>query len=297
MVSFFSLVSAQDKCLDSSTVFCSGFEEGTINNINKKWGSPYAGSQVVADAGPFNSSGNHVGHFVTSAPAPYILPTIDAKVYFRWYMKWDANYSFSEPNHAGGGFAVGSPNSWGSSGVQPTGADFGFAWLQPWTSDGKLAFYTYSKGMYMDLPWGDGIPCSPGSNCKTEQQEKNPLPTMLNNKWYCLEIMMDVGTPSSNWASANGSLNLWIDGVEYGPWKVWWRTVNTMKISRFGFMYYFHDGSTGLNAYVDDVIVSKKYIGPGNRVGIADGPAKILLSSFQNENTAIGVVDIFGKKI
>jgi hypothetical protein len=138
---------------------------------------------------------------------------------------------------------------------------------------GRLNFYTYYRGMYMDCAdpngscWGDHFPCMVGPNYCTKAPIRVPPPyppVMQPDRWYCLEIMLDGGTPTPTQAGADGIQNFWVDGFEIGPWTgLWHRTTATgMDVNLFSLGLYLpnpHDPAIGLR--YDNVVVSKNRIG------------------------------------
>jgi hypothetical protein len=98
---------------------------------------------------------------------------------------------------------------------------------------------------------------------------------MQPDVWYCLEIMLDGGTPTPTQAGANGIQNFWVDGVEIGPWTdLWHRTTATgMDVNLFSLALYLpnpHDPGIGLR--YDNVVVSTNQIGCVGTVVSAPGP-------------------------
>jgi hypothetical protein len=78
-----------------------------------------------------------------------------------------------------------------------------------------------------------------------------------------LEQLIDTGTPVSVASQANGVLDIWLDGVELGPWKnMWWRTSASLKVNFLWLYVYNHDGTHSVEGMlIDDVVVSTSPIG------------------------------------
>lgn len=267
-------VSPEAICSQTTSIFCDGFESGTFSLWDDYDGNPAPWNTTVANVGPINLAGNHVALMRVpegrgGTDLTKVLPSQHDKLYVRWYMKWEAGYDFAAPNH-GSGFHAGNRNLQGHSDDRPTGADWFSAWLEP--QRGRLNLYVYYRGMYQDCQnpdgqcWGDHFPCylDEGTNyCKKPQHREHTLPPLLvADKWYCVEMMMDGGTPTSTEAGANGAMNLWIDNTEYGPWNdLWFRTTSALKISLLQLGIFHHGEHSVAGAMYDNVVVSKNRVG------------------------------------
>jgi len=100
---------------------------------------------------------------------------------------------------------------------------------------------------------------------------------MTTGRWYCIETMIDLGTPTPTMSGANGVLDTWLDGVHHGPntcgsWPaqcggIWFRTCSDLKIRYVDIMSTSSGRQPlGTGIYYDDVVVSTQPIGPGTRV-------------------------------
>jgi hypothetical protein len=198
-----------------------------------------------------------------------ILPSSYDKLYARWYQKWEADYDFSVLNH-GGGFHAGDRNLMGQSDRRPDGTDWFSSWFEPdaghaATQNGRGKFYSYYRGMYQQCPgqtpgpqagcWGDSFP-TPQERAYIQPPQYQP------NRWYCIEIMLDAGTPVASQAQANGSQTFWVDGVQYGPWtNMWFRTSPNLKIGILWLSLFHHDTHSVGGTIFDDVVVSTTRVG------------------------------------
>lgn len=274
------LLAGETECsaMKPGWVFCSGFEEGNKNIWDDFDGNPDSQNILVADGGPFGRTGNVVMRFIApsggggGADLVKVLPSTYDKLYARWYIKWEAGYDFNANNH-GGGLHAGSRDYLGRSNFRPTGSDWFSAWIEPDPRLHKLFSYTYYRGMYMDCTdpngscWGDHIPCmlDEGTNYCTKAQHRETVvpPTMQADRWYCVEMMVDGGAPSTTQAGATGVLDFWIDGVEIGPWNnMWFRTTSNLKIGILWLNLYFHDSNHSQSGVrYDDVVASTQRIG------------------------------------
>jgi hypothetical protein len=267
-------------CSDTHTLFCSQFEEGSLSIWDDYDGNPAPGNAIVQDPGPLGYAQNHVNRLRVATGSggdtdlvKVFTPT--NRVYMRWYQQWEPGYNWAARNH-GTGLHGGDRNLLGHSGDRPTGSDFFDSWIEP--NDGKLTLYTYYRGMYQDCAdpagscWGDRFPCFADTGqayCTRAKDRPRIMPPVLNTgQWYCIEIMLDPGTPVSSDALADGQLDFWIDGIEYGPWtNLWFRTTSTLKTDVMWLNLYHHDGThSAAGVLQDNVVLSTQ------RIGCLDGP-------------------------
>lgn len=257
-------------------VFCSGFEEGN-KNIWDDWdGNPDSTNQLITDSGPFNLQNNTVMRIIApstsrgGADIIKVLPDSYDKLYMRWYMKWENGYDFSVMNHVGGGMGAGDRSRLGQSNYKPDGTWF-WSLMEVNRETQIFNAYTYSRGMYMDCAidgqcYGDLFPCTldEGSNycTKPEYREQVNQDIIISDKWYCIEKMIDSGTPTLNSTDANGVLDFWIDDKHVGPWeKIWFRTTPETKINTIWLNVFFHGDHLPAGVQYDNLVVSTKRIG------------------------------------
>jgi len=292
-----SLVYSQE----NGIVFTSGFEEGNKSIWDDSDPNPDSTNLLIEDPGPFNKEGNHVMRLRVppgrgGADLVKVLPASYDKLYARWYMMWEPGYDFNARNH-GGGLHAGDRNNLGRSNYQPLGNDWFSTWIEP--AESKLNLYTYYRGMYMDCSnpqgqcWGDHFPCwfDEGEHfCdKPEHRETIMPPVMENGRWYCIEIMLDAGTPVQSDSEADGVANFWIDGIEYGPFRhLWLRTTSDLKISILWLSLFHHSEHSVEGILLDEVVVSTEKIGCGQ-------PQSIENESIENNYKIIP--DYFNKTI
>lgn len=273
------LLAGVDECgtMKAGWVFCSGFEEGNKDIWDDFDGNPDSQNLLTPNGGPFNRNGNVVMRFLVppgrgGADLVKVLPSSYDKLYARWYIKWEAGYDFNAPNH-GSGLHAGDRNFLGRSDFRPTGSDWFSAYIEPNPNLHKLYSYTYYRGMYMDCAdpngscWGDHFPCmlDEGTNRCTKPQHRETVipPTLQADRWYCVEMMIDAGTPTTTQTTANGVLDFWVDGLEIGPWNnLWFRTTSNLKITILWLNLFHHDSQhSAAGAMYDDVVVSTQRIG------------------------------------
>ena len=263
---------------DGEIVFCTDFEEGNLDMWDDWDGNPPPGNLVLADPGPHNKEGNHVMRFRVapgrgSADLVKVLPKKYDKLYARWYVYWEPGYDFDARNHGGGLFA-GERSFLGQSDNRPDGSNFATSWFEVNPRVHRPFLYTYYRGMYQDCAnpnggcWGDGFPCLADdgqtfcTNAGHRPTSAKTPPVLTTGKWYRVEIMMDMGNAVTNAAGATGVLNMWIDGVEYGPWeKLWFRNTNDLQLSILWMQLFHHEDHSEEGMLIDDIIVSDAPIG------------------------------------
>jgi len=115
-------------CSASTTVFCTGFEEGNFSLWDDYDGNPSSTNINLADPGPLNLPDNHITRMRVpagrgGADLTKVFSQQYDKLYVRYYQKWEPGYLFSTPNH-GNGLHAGDRNIAGRSDFRPTGADW-----------------------------------------------------------------------------------------------------------------------------------------------------------------------------
>jgi len=289
-----------DDLVCQGAVFCSGFEEGNKDIWDDYDANDDSTNLLMTDPGPCNDPQNTVMRFRAlpgrgGADLVKVLPTQHDKLYARWYQKWEQGYDFSANNH-GGGLHAGARNNLGRSDYRPQGNDWFSTWLEPGAGTGELAgrhnLYSYYRGMYIDCAnpqgqcWGDHFPCmiddGPYWCEKPEHREHTMTPVLEDDRWYCLEIMLDGGTPVTSDAQADGVQNFWIDGIEYGPFEhLWHRTTPNLKITILWLSMWHHDDHSVEGVMMDNVVVSE------NRIGCLGAPAPVTCSSVDTNSNGI----------
>jgi hypothetical protein len=280
---------AVDECTQSrpAWIFCSGFEEGNLDIWDDYDDNPPSTNAIIAHPGPFGLDGNHVMRLTVPAGSGgadlvKVLPTAHDRLYARWYILWEPGYDFSAPNH-GGGLHAGDRGLLGVSGYRPTGTDRFSAIVDVGIWDHRPIIYAYYPGMYQDCYdpegqcWGDHFPCTmdegQGYCTNPAHRETTPLPVLETGRWYCVEILMDGGTPTSSPLGADGVLDIWIDGVEYGPWTgLWMRSTPDLKVTILWLSVYFHGAHSTAGILLDNVVVSTAAIGLADGLTGVDDP-------------------------
>ena len=295
-----SLGASVDECTNMKPgwVFCSGFEEGSKAIWDDYDGNPDSSNLIISDQGPFTLVGNHVMKFIIppgrgGADLVKVLPGSWDRIYARWYIKFEPGFDFTAGNH-GSGLNAGDRNYIGVSGNRPSGADWFSAWLQYDYLPGnphQLYAYTYYRGMYQDCSnpvgscFGDSFPCVYGPSYCTKSQhlaQTTPVPVVADT-WYCVEMMMDAGTPTPTSVGADGQLGAWLNGQQLFLYTdLWLRTTSALKLQNLWLNMFF--GGTHANAGVqfDNVVVSTQPIGcafGGSGTSVPSAPTNLRLVS------------------
>jgi hypothetical protein len=266
----------------TGTVFCEDFE-GTNpkTHFDDYDGNPDTENLVVTDNGPSGDPSNK--EIRLRVPAGQggvsdllkVLPAAYDKLYARWYFKYEPGFNFSVGNH-GGGLAAGNRSYVGRSGIRPNGDDYAGFYIQYQENTANPYAYSYYRGMYQDCSdpngscWGDSLPCvfDNGAFYCTKQQDRPSvtLPTLVAGQWYCVEEMVDMGTPSADGQSANGRLTLWLDSNQLvDNQNLWLRTTASLKIQNIWMSLFFGDGThSTVGELIDNLVVSTQRIGCGS---------------------------------
>jgi len=185
------------------------------------------------------------------------------EIYFRYYLRFADDW-----NPAGGGKLPGISGTYGRAGWggRPSSGRNGWSarGLFKKQADGKtpVGFYCYHadmKGQY-------------GSNWIWETEKRGLLE---NNRWYCIEQYAKMNTPGKN----DGVLRAWVDGKPaFEKTDIRMRDIDTLKIEAVWLNVYLGGtwtSRTEHHLYIDDVVVARKYIGPGKAHPVVSGsPAK-----------------------
>jgi len=261
-----------DECAEAAEewLFCDDFESGGT------WDGSVTDPPVIEHPGPSDADDNRVAQLrVPAGPGGMglwkKLPERD-RLYARWYVQWEPGHDISARHHGPGG--LGADTAWytGRSGIRPDGDEYFVSTLEPRTTAPYVLYaYTYYRGMYMDCAdpngrcWGDHFPCyaSPRYCTRPEYLPTVEQAGVETGLWYCLEQMIDAGTPSADGGDTDGQLDFWIDGLEIGPWTdLWWRTVPTLKVNILWlFLYHHDDAHSAEGLLLDNVVVSESRIG------------------------------------
>lgn len=284
----------------AGTVFCEDFEGSNPKaNFDDYDGNPDTENQVVATAGPAGDLANKAIRLRVpteqggGADLIKVLSANYDQLYARWFFMYEPGFNFNAPNH-GGGLAAGDRNLVGSSGNRPAGNDYAGFFMQYQENTNRPYAYSYYRGMYQDCSnpqgncWGDSLPCvydSGASYCKQPQHRPSvPLPNLVEGQWYCVEQMVDMGTPTATGQGADGRLTIWLDSNLLGDFQdLWIRTSADLRIHYLWLSLFHHDGThSAAGELVDNVVVSTQPIGCGTtEPGILNPPRNLRITGEQ----------------
>jgi hypothetical protein len=189
----------------------------------------------------------------------WLLPGYD-KLFLRFYVNFAKDFDSGGGMHWIGvaGFKADDPRSMlGHAGQKPDGTDRFSASLDPVPVEGipppgKLAFYNYWSEMKRSADgryWGNFF------------FPETPF-FIERGKWYCVEIMVKANDPGMK----NGEQVLWVDGVkvmQFGGFR--WRDDGTLKLNFISLGLYIGYCEHDCTYWIDDMVVSTDYIGPGKK--------------------------------
>ena len=265
-------------------IFCEDFEGGDLSAWDPQTPSK-KGSLKIVEQPSVTTARNHVlqlrvnpGRGGIGLNKTITSGTYD-RLYARWYQKYEPGFDFSARNH-GHGFHAGDRWKKGVAGMRPQGDDYFTVQLEYETATRTQVprpfIYAYYRGMYMDCRdpkgqcWGDHLPCMIEQRyCR--QQAHRPVampPVLTDDRWYCIELMVDAGDAVQQQSTANGELNFWVDGQSYGPWEnMWFRTSDAITITQFWLGLFHHSKHAEQGIRYDNVVISRSRVGCGPAPG------------------------------
>jgi hypothetical protein len=181
------------------------------------------------------------------------------EAYFRYHLRLADNWT---PVRDGGklpGFA----GTYGIAGWGMRRADGTNGW------SARGAFMRHDATAEPDSPWR-----AIGTYAYTASNEGNsgqvwgwnlgPTGRLTKNRWYSIEQYLKLNTPGQT----DGVYRAWVDGqLAFERTDLHWRDVTTLKIESV-WLNVFHGGTArtdrDLTLYMDNLVVARSYIGPGN---------------------------------
>lgn len=260
-----------------SVLFAENFEESSIDEmINTNW--IYSANRARMSFSPDKpqNSGGTKSLYISGGWADMyrqLLPGYDT-LYVRYYTKMDPSCVGIHHWPFLGGHNPPTTFPWPRAGEKPVGNERFSTAIEPMGTDWRWDFYVYWKDM---RPANDGMYW--GNNFTLNMD----IPAN-RGEWVCVEWMVKMNTPVT---ASNGELAMWINGEKKlalgqgfpmgrwaggGSWTTQcrtcepfggfqWRTTTDLKINYF-WLEHFVDTDPGCEAWFDDVVISKKYIGP-----------------------------------
>ena len=293
-----------------AVVFAENFEEGTLEDVAKRWGeaSNKEGKvQTLSDTVPPGSPGerslqmtgtlgeNSGGHLFTTWK-----PGLDT-AFLRFYTRFAEDHGYEHHFVELGGYNPPTPWPNPKAGSRPNGDDRISVFIDPvgwygrYPPPGVWNLYTYWHQMKASADnnyWG---------NCL---QPAKPVP-VPRGRWQCVELMVKLNSAAEK---DDGELALWIDGAlaihvatgtRHGPWSgmgfqvvesggrtlpgLNLRTSTALTINHLWLEHYVDPGAQESNkvanpnplnrVWFDDVVVATEYIGPLVPASPAEGSA------------------------
>lgn len=264
---------------DPAVVFTESFDEGSLDEVISNWEEAQWPENMSFSSDVPESSGGQSSLHANGVAALYrrLLPGFD-ELYFRFYVKIDP--ACVQIHHWPwlGGRNPPTEYPFPQAGLQPNGDDRFSTGVEPMAADLAWDFYTYWKDMGCGpdgMCWGNTFNRQNGGNTGSEF-------VVEKGKWTSVELMVKMNQPAS---AHNGEQAFWIDGElkshvkpgqPIGTW-VWdkfvpdpagepfpgfqWRTVDELVIN-YVWLEHFVDTDPTCQAWFDDVVVAKEYIGP-----------------------------------
>lgn len=260
--------------VDDAVVFCTDFEEGDLDIWDDIDGNIDVENVLTSDPGPRGADDNHVMRLrippgAATVDLVKLLPGFYDRLYMRWYIQYENGYDMSRPG-LGSGLHAGDRSLLGVSDVQPAGDDR-FAVLTSHTPEDPqmLARLDY-RGMYQACAdpqsacYRDSLPCTGDASVCTNSAHTmfNEAPPLQTGQWYCVELMVDAGTPVSSADLADGTVSLSLDGQTLGLWDdLWLRTSEQLKLNVAWIVLYFGGDHGDEGVLYDDLVISREPVG------------------------------------
>src|SRR5262249_35661445 len=145
----------------------------------------------------------------------------------RFYLRYEPGFDLTS-GRAGAALHGGEKATLGGD-VRPKGDDY-FEFIGFYDSArGGPVILGYYPGMYMQCPatgtcHSDEFPCTFGATACTNPDHlpKVPARTLETGRWYCMELAVDSGMPTTSGAGADGVIDWSIDGKGIGPFSGLW---------------------------------------------------------------------------
>ncbi len=260
--------------VDDAVVFCTDFEEGHLEQWDDYDGNIVVENVLTVDPGPRGADDNHVMRLrippgAATVDLVKLLPGFYDRLHMRWYIQYEPGYDMSMPG-LGSGLHAGDRDLLGISDVRPAGDDR-FAVLTSHTaSDPQLLGRLDYRGMYQACAdpekacSRDELPClGPGASCANPAHAAfTAVPPLQTGQWYCVELMVDAGTPVQTREAADGVVSLTLDGTQLGLWDdLWFRTDPDLKLNVAWLLLYFGGEHGDEGVLYDDLVVSREPVG------------------------------------
>lgn len=255
-----------DECVaqpQEGWAYCNGFEKG-LGTWDDRDTNPGATTAIISDPGPFDLEQNNVVRLAVSANARLadlvkVVEPPRSTIFLRWYAKWENNFPFDAVATRVGLFGA----------LASLGADSAFgASVVPYAQS-TVSADTF--GLRLTYP-GNPNCLADQSSCTAEMLP--PLgtapPELTTNQWYCIELMVDMGTPRGDQTEVSevepdGVVNFWVAGLQRGPRTgLWLRRDAAEGIGAVWFQAYRPDAEnadSSAGVLIDNVVLSDTRVG------------------------------------
>ncbi|MCM8833449.1 MAG: hypothetical protein NC816_05980 [Candidatus Omnitrophica bacterium] len=192
---------------DPDIIFFEDFEINTLDELKKKWEN-ISNLEIMSlsEDVPPNSAGKysllmtHIGGEGTGAHLyKRLLPGYN-QLFVRFYVKFDSECAPIHHFFHIGGYNPPTPWPQGKAGERPKGNERFTIGIEPYGNSWRWDYYVYWMDMKGSPPegktWGNSF-------------INNPSLKVEKNKWICVELMVKMNSPVSEY---NGEMALWIDG-------------------------------------------------------------------------------------
>jgi hypothetical protein len=151
----------------------------------------------------------------------------------------------------------------------------------------------YTNGQFYIAETGDGSSTQGDASCAwywgphslscpgTAVKQGGTL-DMVENRWYCFEFYVSPNTDNNS----NGIIQIWVDGVlrvHYSGIKIR-NNANNRNFSFMSLVNYAQNVTSPYQIWVDDIVVSRSYIGP---VGTSGSPVPYITPPSSPKNLKI----------
>jgi hypothetical protein len=204
---------------DSRVVFAEDFENGTVEELAKRWTSikSLEGGVVVLHAdSPASGRGRRCAQVTATQgkdDGGYLYKRLDRefdKLHVRFYVKFPAEPGYIHHFVHIGGYHPGTDWPQGGAGERPRGDDRITVGIEPYGAGGRFEppgawnFYSY---------WGDMKVSTGGKFWGNAMAPESPL-VVPRDRWQCVEVMIKLNSIKDGEPQHDGELALWLDGAE-----------------------------------------------------------------------------------
>jgi len=243
-------------------VFCDDFETGTLDS----WDTPPNLKNTVSSVPENVRYGNYSLQATIDSTGDGGIPLEKwfmpgyHEIYVRFYVKFESGFANMRSDgygmHLLGICGNRIDNAWscyGKAGIRPNGTDFFVTVVDPEQiyNDPSLRpfwFYTY----YPDMD------CTAGCYGNVFQQEDPKIP-LSDDTWYSVVARVKLNIPGQN----DGLQELWINGVrKISATNLRWRDTTDLRLNEINFYFYMPGPIQTQRIWIDNVVVSRSWIGP-----------------------------------